>query len=87
VPADDLAAGFHAALAEGIAAVARRIGVESVLLTGGCFQNALLTERTVARLRLVGCAPFWHHRVPPNDGGLAVGQAVFAARPLTEERV
>jgi hydrogenase maturation protein HypF len=57
-----------------------------VVLTGGCFQNARLTERTVDRLCAAGFAPYFHHRIPPNDGGLAIGQAVFAARPLIEEK-
>jgi hydrogenase maturation factor HypF (carbamoyltransferase family) len=60
-------------------AVAIRIGQKSVILTGGCFQNARLTEATVAALRDAGCEPVWHQRVPPNDGGLALGQAVWAA--------
>ncbi len=85
--ADRLAAGFHEALAAGVVAVATRIGVQRVLLTGGCFQNGRLTKRTVDRLRQAGFDPYWHHRIPPNDGGLAVGQAVFAARPLIREAV
>jgi hydrogenase maturation protein HypF len=56
-----------------------------VLLTGGCFQNARLTERTLVLLRDAGHEPYWHHRVPTNDGGLAVGQAAFAAHPLAPE--
>jgi hydrogenase maturation protein HypF len=83
--AEALAASFHDGLVEAIVAVAKHIDIERVLLTGGCFQNARLTERAVARLRVAGFDPYWHHQVPPNDGGLAVGQAVFAARPLTEE--
>jgi hydrogenase maturation protein HypF len=84
IPAADLAAAFHEVLAEAIVAVTRRVEVRQVLLTGGCYQNARLTERAVARLREAGFEPYWHHRIPPNDGGLAAGQAVFAARPLQE---
>jgi hydrogenase maturation protein HypF len=84
VPA--LAAGFHRALSRAILAVAERCDAARVVLTGGCFQNRHLTEDTVARLRAAGRVPFRHHRVPPNDGGLAVGQAAFAARPLAEEK-
>jgi hydrogenase maturation protein HypF len=80
-----VASGFHDVLADAILAVARRIGIARVLLTGGCFQNAVLTERTAERLHRGGFEPHWHHRVPPNDGGLAAGQAAFAARPLIQE--
>jgi hydrogenase maturation protein HypF len=81
-----LAAGFHSALANAIAAVARQLGAEKVLLTGGCFQNARLTELAVARLGAIGVEAFCHRRVPPNDGGLAVGQIAFAAYATIEER-
>ena len=63
-----------------------RVGRRRVVLTGGCFQNARLTEQTVDQLCAAGFAPYFHHRVPPNDGGLAVGQVVFAAQPLVEEK-
>lgn len=84
----DLAAGrpaglvsrrLHAGLAAAIVAVARWVGVERVALTGGCFQNALLTEWAVAGLRAAGFRPYWHQRVPPNDGGLALGQIAALA--------
>ncbi|PIR00903.1 MAG: carbamoyltransferase HypF [Nitrospinae bacterium CG11_big_fil_rev_8_21_14_0_20_45_15] len=69
---------FHNALAESIVSVAKQIGEERVLLSGGCFQNKFLTERTVQRLLREGFHPYWHQRIPPNDGGLALGQ-IFAA--------
>jgi len=75
---------FHNALAECVVAVARRCGVEDVVLTGGCFQNKYLTERAVARLRAEGFHPHWHRRVPPGDGGIAVGQILGAARALAK---
>jgi hydrogenase maturation protein HypF len=81
VPAGEISDKFHSALAESIVAVARRAGLPAVILSGGCFQNRLLTERTVARLREKGHRPYWHQRVPPNDGGIALGQVV-AARKL-----
>jgi hydrogenase maturation protein HypF len=80
-----VAARFHNTLAEMIAAVARKIGRERVVLSGGCFQNQYLTERTVQRLRAVGFRPYWHQRVPPNDGGLALGQIAAALRSLATE--
>jgi len=79
-PAPLISARFHNSLVEGIAAAARRAGEERVVLTGGCFQNAYLTERTVERLRQEGFRPYWHQRVPPNDGGLALGQIAAVLR-------
>jgi hydrogenase maturation protein HypF len=58
-----------------------------VALSGGCFQNRLLTELTVARLQGAGVKVYWHQRVPPNDGGIALGQVVAAARQLRFEAV
>ncbi len=73
-----MAAKFHGTLAEMIVAVARKIGEPKVVLTGGCFQNRLLTEACVSRLRDAGFRPYWHQRVPPNDGGIALGQVMAA---------
>ncbi|MCB1496278.1 MAG: carbamoyltransferase HypF [Bauldia sp.] len=69
----------HNGLVEVVAAVAGRIGEPRVVLTGGCFQNIRLTEGAIAALTAAGMTPYWHHRVPPNDGGIALGQAVWAA--------
>ena len=71
---------LHNGLAAAITAVAARSGQHKVILTGGCFQNARLTETAVAALRVAGLQPVWHRRVPPNDGGIALGQAAWAAR-------
>jgi hydrogenase maturation protein HypF len=79
IPASAIAAAFHTGLAAAIAEIARRIGERCVVLSGGCFQNVRLTEAAVAALRAAGHQPVWHQRVPPNDGGLALGQAVWAA--------
>jgi hydrogenase maturation protein HypF len=75
-----IAARFHNTLVEMIVAVARRAGQERIVLTGGCFQNRYLTERAVVRLRAEGIRPYWHQRIPPNDGGIPVGQIIAAAR-------
>jgi hydrogenase maturation protein HypF len=83
--AEPLAAALLDGLSAAIVEVARRVGRRRVVLTGGCFQNARLTERTVDRLCAAGFAPYFHRNIPPNDGGLAIGQAVFACRPLVEE--
>ena len=75
-----IAAKFHNTLVEIIVAVARHIGEEKVVLSGGCFQNRYLTERSIRRLIESGFRPSWHQRVPTNDGGIALGQVVAAAR-------
>jgi hydrogenase maturation protein HypF len=73
------AARFHNTLVAAIVTAARDVGEEHVVLSGGCFQNRYLTERTVTALRAAGFRPYWHHRIPPNDGGIAVGQIVAAS--------
>jgi hydrogenase maturation protein HypF len=75
-----ISAKFHNALAEAIVAVAKRAGQNRAMLSGGCFQNRYLTERAVRRLQAEGFRPYWHQRVPPNDGGIALGQVVAALR-------
>ena len=74
-----MAARFHHMLSEVILAVAGKTGQERVVLTGGCFQNRCLTEDAIGRLRAAGFRPVWHQRIPPNDGGIALGQAVAAS--------
>jgi len=69
VPVGVASARFHNALVEAIVEVAR-----AVALTGGCLQNRYLTERAVARLQEEGVLVLWHRQVPPDDGGIALGQ-------------
>ena len=78
MPVPALAAALHLGLAEAIVAVAVRVGEPQVVLSGGCFQNVRLSELAIAALRDAGFEPLWHARVPPNDGGIALGQAVWA---------
>ena len=76
-----IAARFHQTLVETIAAIAEQIGEPTIALSGGCFQNRWLTERTLERLRGQGFDVLCHRRVPCNDGGISLGQiAVAAAR-------
>jgi hydrogenase maturation protein HypF len=85
VPSAAISRAFHDALSNAIAAVATRIGIKTVVLTGGCFQNARLTEAAAGALNDAGLTPCWPERIPPNDGGLALGQAVWAAQERTRE--
>ena len=74
IPLDEMSLKFHNSLAESIVLIAEKIGEEKIVLSGGCFQNRLLTEKSVQRLRQAGFKPYWHQKVPTNDGGLALGQ-------------
>ncbi len=77
-----ISARFHHTMAQVVMDACSRIreaaGLHRVCLSGGTFQNLRLLEHTVTGLRERGFAVFIHHRVPPNDGGLALGQAVIA---------
>jgi hydrogenase maturation protein HypF len=77
---------FHNSLAYATVLVASAAGIEQVALSGGCFQNELLTELCVNRLREAGFKPYWHQRVPPNDGGISLGQLAAAQRFLTKSK-
>jgi hydrogenase maturation protein HypF len=77
-----IAARFHNAMAEGIVRVARQAGQSVVALSGGCFQNRLLSQRATALLEADGFEVLRHHQVPANDGGLSLGQIAVAAAQL-----
>jgi hydrogenase maturation protein HypF len=77
---------FHNTLAAIIVAMAQKIGTPIAVLTGGCFQNRFLTERAASLLDAAGFHPHWHQRVPPNDGGIALGQVIGAARQLKQQK-
>jgi hydrogenase maturation protein HypF len=83
-PIPEIASRFHTALAdltlETVRRISRHTGIRRVTLTGGVFQNALLTERTADALVVHGFTVYVHRQVPCNDGGLAFGQVVVAAQ-------
>ena len=82
LPVGEISAKFHNALVECIIDIARRVGERHIVLTGGCFQNRYLTERAVKRLEQEGFRAYWHQRVPPNDGGIALGQILAVRRAV-----
>jgi hydrogenase maturation protein HypF len=87
IPAGVISGRFHRALVGWAAAVAARHPGLPVVLGGGCFQNRRLLEQTRAALRATGRTVYAAGRVPPNDGGLAVGQlAVALAGSFVERR-
>jgi hydrogenase maturation protein HypF len=77
-PAGEISRKFHAALIEGIVTMAGQFNEERIILTGGCFQNKILCEGAIAGLKAKGFTPYWHQKIPPNDGGIALGQAMIA---------
>src|SRR5262249_18459289 len=85
-----LARRFHSTLTEIIAQVCRRIrgqgGPDVVVLSGGGFMNALLLPEAGERLRAGGFRASRHRQVPPNDGGLSLGQLAVAAATARDER-
>ena len=86
VPVGQISAGFHGGLGRGAATAAARVaaenGLDTVALSGGVFQNARLTDVVVTELEASGLRVLVHRLLPPNDGGVSVGQAAIAARRL-----
>ncbi len=82
VPPSDIGLKFHNTLAFMILSMSRLIrketGINKVVLSGGCFQNRLLLQKSLNLLRKDRFEPFFHRQVPTNDGGLSLGQAVIA---------
>jgi hydrogenase maturation protein HypF len=87
-PAAEISSAFHRTMAEVVVAGCEMIrevgGVSAVALSGGTFQNLLLLEQVVRLLEEKGFEVYRHRRVPANDGGLALGQAVLADRVFRE---
>jgi len=81
-PPGVIAARFHNGLAQMIARVCARLreetGLNEVVLSGGVFQNVTLLGRVLPLLQEAGLTVYTHHLVPPNDGGISLGQAVVA---------
>jgi hydrogenase maturation protein HypF len=80
-----IAAKFHNSLIEMIVALSQTLGMEQIVLSGGCFQNQYLLEGAINRLRAKGFKVYWPQRIPPNDGGIALGQAAIALHRSTPQ--
>ena len=78
-----IAASFHQTLIDAFAAMAdemrKAAGLTRVALSGGCFQNKILLQGAIDKLRHSGFDVYCHKQVPANDGGVSLGQAVVAA--------
>ena len=81
-----IARHFHITVASAVVDVCLQIGnssgLDRVVLSGGVFQNRLLSEMIYTSVGSKGFTVFTHHLVPPNDGGIALGQAAVAAHAL-----
>jgi len=80
-----ISARFHNALGDLALAIAERAACSRVVLSGGCFQNALLTRVVRRRLSEAGFDVYAHEKVPPGDGGVSLGQAFIASRQLERQ--
>jgi hydrogenase maturation protein HypF len=91
VPPEKVSARFHLAVAHLIAAVARRINedrkINRVVLSGGVFQNVLLLRHACRLLESQDLKVYTHSRVPPNDGGISLGQAAVANARIERGKV
>jgi hydrogenase maturation protein HypF len=85
----EISSRFHRTMAEVVAAGCEKIrgagGTTAVAVSGGTFQNMLLLGQVIKLLEGKGFQVFRHRRVPANDGGLALGQAILADRTFREE--
>lgn len=85
-PASDLALAFHERIIDMIITQCTAIrfsrGTNKVALSGGTFQNKILMEGVLERLRAEGFEPYYNISVSPNDGGIALGQAFVAMHKL-----
>jgi hydrogenase maturation protein HypF len=86
-----VSARFHVSVAHLIASIARSLRDERrlnrVVLSGGVFQNMFLLKRTCRELKSAGFEVFTHSRVPPNDGGISLGQAAVANARILRGRI
>lgn len=82
-----ISAKFHNTLVEIILEITKRSKLKKVVLSGGCFQNAFLLNRTIKKLQENNFNVYWHQRIPPNDGGIAVGQIAHTLNRLSKKNL
>jgi hydrogenase maturation protein HypF len=75
-----LALGFHYALADGLIKVAKSLNVNKIALSGGTFNNRILTLYLKKKLTKMGFEVYLNEKVPCGDGGIALGQLFIAGR-------
>jgi len=75
-----ISAKFHNALVNMLVEIAKLVGEKQVVLSGGCFQNRYLLEKSVLALVQAGFSVYWQQKLPSNDGSIAIGQIVAASR-------
>jgi len=82
-----ISAKFHNSLSEIVRIIALENNYTNVILSGGCFQNKYLTERIINKLDQNNINVIRHQRIPPNDGGLSLGQiAAYLLTKKTEQK-
>jgi hydrogenase maturation protein HypF len=89
--AEELAAAFHRTLQTAMTAVAGKIReiteLNRIVLSGGCFQNRILLEGCILEMEQAGFEVYRHQRVPANDGGISLGQAVSAGAQMVKNEL
>ena len=87
---EEIASAFHSTLAAAFAAMSfemrKLTGNNRVALSGGCFQNRVILEGTVAELKKNSFDVYYHSQIPANDGGVSLGQAVIAGSIIKKEK-
>lgn len=81
-PKDEIALGFHHAIADAVLETAERYNISNIALSGGVFMNRILTELCIDKLRKKGYNVYINHQVPTNDGGIALGQAYILSEKV-----
>ncbi|MEC4895062.1 MAG: carbamoyltransferase HypF [Oscillatoria sp. PMC 1050.18] len=82
LPLPEISTKFHHALIQSLVKIAHTCHQSQVILTGGCFQNQYLLENSLTALQQAGFSAIVHHHIPPNDGGIALGQILGALSQL-----